>query len=176
MTAKMQQETDQVNGKLVSPMNPSKVKLARSMDCALRSPQAAAEPRKLLAPLLGDRPDAPSASQRYRPMAHRHGTLIVLLSWVLLSPPILSVSGPDQPLIDLKAPLWKWRIEKTFDSASRCEREKLKRQRDSRDSKERDLSSAANNDAQLDHRSIATYKASAQMKCASTNALRLERK
>jgi hypothetical protein len=109
-------------------------------------------------------------------MAHRQGAMIVLLGWVLLSPPMLPVGGPDQPLIDLKAPLWQWRREQTFDSASQCERERRKRQRESRDSEEGSLWSAANSDAQLDQARIANYQASAQMKCASTSVLRRDRK
>ena len=109
-------------------------------------------------------------------MARRHALMIALLGWVLLSPPMLSVNKPYKPFVDLKAPLWQWKIEKTFDSASQCEREKRKRQRDSRESEERDLSLGARNDAQLDHETIATYEATAQMKCTSMNDPGLKRR
>ena len=55
-------------------------------------------------------------------MKLRHATALTLLGWYLLMPPMLGGNPPIYPSArpDLAAPLEKWLVTDTFDSASQC--------------------------------------------------------
>jgi hypothetical protein len=55
-------------------------------------------------------------------MKLRHAAALALVGWYLMVPPGTSKDAPDQPLtFDGSAPLSKWKIVGSYDSASGCD-------------------------------------------------------
>jgi hypothetical protein len=53
----------------------------------------------------------------------RHGTALALAGWYLIAPPVKPCPGEcgaDRQQIDLRAPLSRWQLIESFDSAEIC--------------------------------------------------------
>ena len=51
----------------------------------------------------------------------RHGIVVVVASWYLISPPSLPNPSGQPVLVDVERPLREWKIERSFDSVGKCQ-------------------------------------------------------
>jgi len=94
-------------------------------------------------------------------MKSRHAAALVLVGWILMSPPMRGMETP--PTIDLKASLEEWDLEGTYDSATACAEAK----------RLNEASSDANAWAIPEQRRLSVYKAVWAL-CIATDDPRLK--
>jgi hypothetical protein len=106
-------------------------------------------------------PDLTTLVYRQRTMNLRDAAALVLVGWILMSPPMRGTE--IAPIIDMRASLDEWDVEGSYDSAAACakaQRENLR-------------VSAANEWAIPEQRKLSVYKAAWAI-CVATDDPRLK--
>jgi hypothetical protein len=76
-------------------------------------------------------------------MKPRQAAALALVGWYLMAPPLHSVVGNDQEQWDESAPLSKWKLIDSYDSAEQCGRVRFLLQNEKQYSTQHDAPTAA---------------------------------